>query len=169
MTGEIKKNEMAANAEDEFQKEFKARLAKLPKNEPNQAFFQEFLQPKVDSLNEETYEWLNKNGYHDILTTQIRQMRLKEEDQNQHAELIEKEKKARQELESSKKEREDIKEKIRTYQVEGTKLDRLHKLLEEDMLDLNNIEQQMVQTLECEFIDREDLIGRILWEKRNEF
>ena len=72
MTGEIKKNEMAANAEDEFQKEFKARLAKLPKNEPNQAFFQEFLQPKVDSLNEETYEWLNKNRYHDILTTQIR-------------------------------------------------------------------------------------------------
>ena len=44
----------------------------------------------------------------------------------------------------------------------------LNKLLEEDMLDLNNLEQQMIQTLENENITYEDFIDRILYKKKEQ-
>ena len=42
--------------------------------------------------------------------------------------------------------------KIEDYKKEQERMKKLNKLLEEDMLDLNNLEQQMIHTLENEGI-----------------
>ena len=45
---------------------------------------------------------------------------------------------------------------------------RLNTLLQEDMMDLNNLEQQMIETLANEGIPQKDFIEAVLYGKRDQ-
>lgn len=72
------------------------------------------------------------------------------------------------ELESSQRRREDIREKIKDYKERQEVMKRLNTLLQEDMMDLNNLEQQMIETLENEGIPQKDFIEAVLYGKREQ-
>ena len=96
-------------------------------------------------------------------------MQLRQEELNQQEELLAKERQANQELDSSQRRREDIKQKIIEYKEQYVKLQDLNKLLQEDMMDLNKLEEQMAKTLELEGIPQKDFIEEILYGKREQF
>ena len=122
----------------------------------------------MNAMNEECDQWLKDNGYAPILTVDIKKMLLQKEERDQQLELQRKETELKQELDNSQRRRADIRKKIDEYKEEQVKMKRLNTLLQEDMMDLNNLEQQMMKTLEDEGIPQEDFVETILYGKRDQ-
>ena len=103
-------------------------------------FLKDFLNPQIEQLSNETDQWLKDNGYCPILTVDIKKMLLQHDKKTQQDQLKFQELSCSQELENSKARRRELKLKIDEYKKEQERMKKLNKLLEEDMLDLNNLE-----------------------------
>lgn len=124
--------------------------------------------PYLQGLDVDINDWLKDNGYAPIYPIDMKKVLLEKEELNHQNDLIEKEKKLDGEIEGSKQKCKDVKVKIREYQEQQERIRAHNAVLQQNQLDLNDLEQQMIETLNDEGIPLEDFVSAVLYKKEKQ-